>query len=369
MKKSVHGGEFFDAIGNDFATLERSSEIINADVLDAWFDPSPKIIEKIREYLPFILRTSPPNYSEGLIKIISHYRGVSEENILAGEGSSELIFLFFQHLVEKNCKALILDPTYGEYQHVLENLCKAEIFRHMLQKENEFKIQPEILLEDIKRIHPNLIVLVNPNSPTGKFVTKGAMLSLLDSIPKETLIVIDETYIEYAGKENSLEDEVSHRENLVIIKSMSKVYALSGARIGYLVAPEYIVEKLSTFLPPWSVSLFGQIAAVEALKDEEYYNEKHAITHALRKEMAQDLSTIPSIKVFDSVANFYLVELLDKTINSSKVYEQLKEENIYVRNPDSMSTQFEGRFIRIAVKDRESNVKIADSLRKVLNEN
>jgi len=69
-KQAYHGGAFFDAIGNDFSTLENSTKVISADVLDAWFDPSPKVIEKVRQYLSFALRTSPPTHCEGLIKMM-----------------------------------------------------------------------------------------------------------------------------------------------------------------------------------------------------------------------------------------------------------------------------------------------------------
>src|SRR6185436_11655468 len=114
MKQAVHGGAFFECIGEDFAALERSDEVVNADVLDAWFDPSPKIITKIRDYLPFILKTSPPTHSAGLIRTIAETRGLSEKNIIAAGGSSDLIFAFFRMFAGAGDKFVLLDPTYGE---------------------------------------------------------------------------------------------------------------------------------------------------------------------------------------------------------------------------------------------------------------
>lgn len=365
MLKSYHGGEFFNAIGNDFSTLEKSSEVINADVLDAWFDPSPNVIAKIQQYLPFILRTSPPNYSEGLIRTLSLLRQIPEKNIIAGEGSSELIYLFFQHFVSPSDTALIPDPTYGEYQHVLQNICHAKLVRHYLQKENEFEIHTEKIINDIRTAKPSFVIIVNPNSPTGKYLPKEKLLSLLRSSPKETFFIIDETYIDYTGGENSLEQEVMRFENLAIIKSMSKVYALSGARVGYLVASERIIERLSLYLPPWSISLFGQIAAIEALKDGPYYRMMYDNTSRLRADVLSQLRTFPSIKVYDSAANFYLLELLYED-TAREICEALARQNIYVRNPDSMSTQFNNKFIRIAVKNKPSNDTIISALKNVL---
>ncbi len=87
-----HGGDFFEGIGVDFNNLARKENIINADVLDAWFPPAPKIQEIIQSYLPWIIKTSPPTNSEGFIKTISEQRKLNQNSILPGAGSSDLIF-------------------------------------------------------------------------------------------------------------------------------------------------------------------------------------------------------------------------------------------------------------------------------------
>src|SRR5437764_9404775 len=89
---TFHGGRFFEAIGTDFQTLGREAHVISADVLDAWFDPAPQVIRKVREFIPFLLRTSPPIYAEGLVRAIARTRGLSEDSILTGAGSSDLLF-------------------------------------------------------------------------------------------------------------------------------------------------------------------------------------------------------------------------------------------------------------------------------------
>ncbi len=366
MKKAFHAGQFFQAIGEDFSTLEKSERVINADVLDAWFNPSPKVLEKIKNYLPFVVRTSPPNYSEGLVETISRFRGVPKQNILTGGGSSDLIFTFFPKMLEKNDKVIILDPMYGEYQHILENVIGTNVIRFKLEKQNGFQINTNLLIEKINTDMPKMVVLVNPNSPTGQYLPKEEVFKILKSISRSIFVVIDETYIEYVDKNNSLEKEVLNFENLVIIKSMSKVYALSGVRVGYIIANEKIVDKLGNFIPPWAVSLAGQVAGVEALKDEKYYQEKYQETHQLRKEMTEELSKIKSIKIYPSVANFFLIELLDEKISAEEIVQRLRKQNIYIRNTDSMSSQFENKFLRIAVKNERVNKIIVAALRKIL---
>ena len=110
-----HGGAFFSAIGERFDALERKEQIISADVLDAWFPPSPKVTAVLRENMEWLLRTSPPTHCQGLIETISEVRDVPACSLLAGAGSSALIFLAFRHWLNADSKTLILDPTYGEY--------------------------------------------------------------------------------------------------------------------------------------------------------------------------------------------------------------------------------------------------------------
>lgn len=361
MKRTFHGGQFFHSIGLDFSQLGRSEQVINADVLDAWFDPSPRVLAAIREYLPFVLRTSPPIYSEGLTETISKVRGIARESILPGGGSSDLIFSLFPRIIGRGERALILDPMYGEYQHILENVLGAAVTRFELTKAQNFSVDPDLLILMIRRVKPKVVVLVNPNSPTGNHLPKAEVLRVIRSVSPATQFVVDETYVEYVGREESLETEATEVRNLVVIKSMSKVYALSGARVGYMVASEAIVNQLSVALRPWAVSLCGQIAAVEALKDSEYYEERYADTHLLRRELTEMLSSQPDTKVYPSVANFVLVELLGEGVTAERVVRTLIDEDIYIRNVDSMSTGFGNRFVRIAVKDGKKNRRVVEA--------
>ena len=363
-KQAYHGGAFFDAIGNDFSTLENSTKVISADVLDAWFDPSPKVIEKVRQYLSFALRTSPPTHCEGLIKTISEQRRIPQENIIVGSGSSDLIFSFFPHVLNKGDRVLILDPMYGEYAHILEDVIDVELFRHQLRKERDFRIDYDLLTKDISQCKPVAVVLVNPNNPTGQYWENANIRKLTETFPN-VIFIIDEAYIDYVGREKFLEREVTRHPNLVIIKSMSKVYGLSGVRIAYLSAPVQIIERVFQFIPPWPVSLVAQIAGVEALKDQEYYSRKYAETNTLRKEMIQDLR-VSSVRIFDSVANFFLVNLTDPGLSARNIVKELRKKNIYLRNCDSISEQFHDDFIRIAVKDKTTNKIITGALKKLL---
>ena len=143
-----HGGAFFDAIGPEFDHLERRHEIINADVLDAWFPPSPKVIAALTEDLPWLLRTSPPTQCEGMARVIARTRGFPVACVLPGAGSSDLIFLAFRHWLNPASRVLILDPTYGEYAHVLEKVVGCRVDRLALVREDNYRVDLGELAKD-----------------------------------------------------------------------------------------------------------------------------------------------------------------------------------------------------------------------------
>jgi histidinol-phosphate aminotransferase len=357
--KAFHGGKSFEAIGDDFRHLDVADFVINADVLDAWFDPSPRVLEKIRRFLPFLTRTSPPVYAAGLISAIACSRGVQEDCILTGGGSSDLIFTCLPRLSCGIQKAMILDPMYGEYRHVLDELIGAEVIRFDLHKEEDFRVDTDLLVAQVLEKRPDMILLVNPNSPTGQHWPRSEALRFLDRVPGSVTVVVDETYIEYAGYMQSIENEACRRPNLVVLKSMSKVYALSGMRVGYLVGAPSTIHSLAKWVRPWAVSLPAQVAAVEALSDGPYYERRYQETHLLREEFVRDLRRYPQVEVYPSTTNFVLVETQS---SAQRILERMRESNVFVRNCDSMSVRFADKFLRIAVKRRPESARIAEAL-------
>lgn len=359
-----HGGAFFDAIGADCDHLERRKSIINADVLDAWFPPSPKVIASLQEDLPWLLRTSPPTNCAGLIRAIARARGVAIENILPGAGSSDLIFLALRQWLNARSRVLILDPTYGEYSHVLEEVIRCRVDRFVLSRENHYQIDPEKLENYFSR-NFDLIILVNPNSPTGQHLPRVELEKLLRKVPATTLVWIDETYIEYAGIDQSLELFAASSGNVFVCKSMSKIYALSGLRAAYLCGPSQLVEELSAITPPWAVSLPGQVAAIAALQDWKYYSEKIAETHELRNQLAEQLSSFAGWEIIPAVANFLLCLLPGDGPSAGEIVKHCRAHGLFLRDAGAMGRVLGTHALRIAVKDAETNRRILGILSQV----
>jgi len=356
-----HGGAFFDAVGDTFETLERREKIINADVLDAWFPPAPWVVRVLKDHLPWLLRTSPPTACEGLVRTIARCRHVGGQNILPGAGSSDLIFRALRHWLDEDSRVLILDPTYGEYCHVLEEVIGCRVDRFQLSWEGQFRVDLERLGIALDSGY-DLVVLVNPNSPTGQHIPRRQLEPLLRRVPAKTRVWVDETYVDYVGSDQSLETFAARSENVVVCKSMSKVYALSGARVAYLCAGAHQLEALRAVTPPWVVSLPAQVAAVKALESPGYYAACFAETHVLREKLAEELGGL-GWKVLPSVANFLLCELPGGMV-ASELVDYCRGEGLYLRDPGSMGSVFSRQLIRIAVKDAGTNQRMLGILRE-----
>lgn len=357
-----HGGSFFKAIGEDLQTLNKAKQIINADVLDAWFPPSPNVLKKLTENLPFLMQTSPPTHAQGLVKIIAEVRGIKEQYILPGAGSSDLIFLSLTKLLNKKSNVLIIDPCYGEYIHVLENVIQCCVTRFNIYRDEGFIINTGNLLKEINKGY-DMVVLVNPNSPTGVHTQKKVLEELLLKIPVSTIVWLDETYIEFVGSSESLEKFAIKTENVIVCKSMSKVYALSGVRAAYLCCSPHLIEILKQFTPPWAISLPAQAAAITALLDSKYYQQKYAETNILRNRLKQDLQQLGVDEVINGVANFLLFYLPAHFPQIDKFLESCKQKNLYLRDVSNMGKNIGLNAVRIAVKDEVTNNRMIDIIK------
>jgi histidinol-phosphate/aromatic aminotransferase/cobyric acid decarboxylase-like protein len=358
-----HGGMFFKEIGETFSSLHKSETIINADVLDAWFPPSPKVLAALQEYLPWLVRTSPPADACGLVEKIAQVRGVAKESVLPGAGSSDLIFLAFRHWLDCSSRVLILDPTYGEYPHILEQVIRCRVDRLPLRRENNYDVDWAKLESALEKNY-DWVVLVNPNSPTGRHIQRDELEKVIEHSPQRTRFWVDETYIEYIGGEQSLEKFAARSSNVVVCKSMSKVYALSGLRVAYLCAAPPLLEELRSFTPPWAVSLLAQVAGVHALLDPDYYAARYAETHRFREELALMLQPL-RWNIVPSQTNFLLAHLPEDGPDASTVVEHCRRHGLFLRNAASMGTGLNGRAIRIAVKDAAANHKMVEILKRL----
>ncbi|GIJ51179.1 hypothetical protein Val02_80650 [Virgisporangium aliadipatigenens] len=352
---AFHGGASFAAIGSGFDTLERRERIIPADVLDAWFPPAPGAVEALRGHAGWITRSSPPTHADGLVAAISAARGVPPEAIAVGAGSSDLVFRAFGRWLSPASRVLLPEPTYGEYAHVLENVVGARVDRLPLHPDEDWRLDNRRLGDALGSGRYDLVVLVNPNNPTGRY--EPDLAAALAQAPPRTRVWVDEAYLEYTGG-GSLEGLAAGSPNVVVCKSMSKVYALSGVRVAYLVTDPAAAAELRRWTPPWQVGLPGQIAAVRALADPAWYAARWAETAELRRKLAGALRERGATVDDDVAGNFVLVDVP----SAGECVARARRDGVYLRDLSDLSALYRGRAVRVSVRPEREHARIIDAV-------
>ena len=359
-----HGGQSWDTSKFDFDVRD---SLIVADVLDSPFPPCPEALDVIREQLERCCQESPPTQCEELIETIAEVRGVPARNVAVSSGSSSLMFSLLPQLLNERSRVLLLSPMYGEYSHILQHVIGCHITYFVLEDANGFAINPEELVA--QACEHDAVILVNPNSPTGVYCQ--AMDDIVSRIahsrnPNSTCktVWVDETYINYLPDAVSLETLCSSLPELVVCKSMSKCYALSGLRVAYAVSQN--MSTLRRYIPPWAVSLPGQLAGVAALRNGAYYETQYALIHEQRETMQGALEAL-GFRVFSGVANYLLTYLPPSSSYSSHQFiEACRVEGLFVRDAQNMGVSLPTNAVRFAVRSAEENRRMLSIVESVL---
>ncbi|MFD3477563.1 aminotransferase class I/II-fold pyridoxal phosphate-dependent enzyme [Streptomyces sp. NPDC058695] len=363
-----HGGASFTAIGTDFRSLHRRHQVVAADVLDAWFPPAPGVRAVLAEDPGWAARTSPPTAAEGLLAEVAMARSLPTETLAVGAGSSDLIFRAFRQWLTPQSRVLLMDPGYGEYAHVTERVIGCRVDRFRLRREDGWRIDPVQLSAAVRAGHYDLVVLVNPNNPTGRHAPAADLRSLIASAPARTRWWIDEAYLGYVDLTESLADLAATDPRVVVCSSLSKMYALSGMRAAYLVAEPVTAAQLRRWTPPWPVSLPAQLAAVAALRDPVYYSGCWLRTGVLRGQLASDLAALDEgLVVGEAVANFLTLTLPSGGPSAAQLVNECRRRDVYLRDLSPLSSQYQGRTVRIAVRDTAENARMVAACQAALN--
>ncbi len=184
--------------------------------------------------------------------------------IIAGNGASELIWLLCLALLQPGDSVLVVAPTFSEYGRCAQ-LAGAQVSELFGGHDLDYAVPMEQIRIEIRNTNPRLVFLCNPNNPTGHLYPVDEILDTVSSFP-ETLFVIDEAYIDFVPQAKSL---IKHQAaNLIVLRSMTKYYALAGLRLGYLVASPEIIHNLEDIRPAWNVNAVAQAAGIAALQNK-----------------------------------------------------------------------------------------------------
>jgi len=308
------------------------------------YGPSPKVVEILNEMADSTYRYP---YKDAKVKQnIARYCKCDVENIIAGNGSDEIIGLVFKTFKSNSVGTF---PTYPMYR-IISQIFNGEYNDTHLNPDFSFDV--ERFIEHEKFRQANLVFLCSPNNPTGGIIGKDCIKKILD---EGKITIVDEAYFEFYGETCS--DLIKDYDNLIILRTFSKAFALAGLRAGYAIADEEIIKLLLKVKPPFNVNLLAQEATLFALSDIEYMKKNVAKIVSDRKILMTKLSE--KFRVFPSEASFILVDVSPMTAN--EFFNKLFKERIIVRKLGKFGG-LEGEYVRISVGTSGENKKLIEVL-------
>ncbi|WP_242204698.1 histidinol-phosphate transaminase [Aestuariivivens insulae] len=265
----------------------------------------------------------PDPLQKSVKSLLSEAKGVSQNNILLGNGSDEVLDLIFRVFCEPNQDNIItLPPTYGMYS-VLANINAIAIKE--VQLTDDFQPQADKIL-DSADANSKILFLCSPNNPTGNSFSSESIEKLIKGF--QGIVVIDEAYIDFAEQPSWL-TKLSEYPNLIVTQTLSKAYGMAGIRLGICYASTEIISVLNAIKPPYNVNELTQQKAINQLQNKDLIQQQIESILEERKLLVSELNKISFVsKIFPSDANFVLAKVDDAT----KRYNQLIEQGIVVRN-------------------------------------
>lgn len=306
----------------------------------------------LREYMKFY-----PPQNNILSKKLGDAFNLNPDYLMLGNGAIQLIELILREF--KQLKKCIVSPTFSTYY---------ETDRHNITfftttKEDDFKINVEQLIDFCKKRKVEVLVIVNPNNPTGSIIEKKDIKRILSELKIKT--IVDESFIDFFDPEHSVEKEVYNNPNLIVIRSLSKDFGIAGLRLGYAVMnPTLKNEIFSQYGLCWNINGLAHFF-IELLNQKEFlekYKDARNKYVLGRDKFFHQLSKLKKMKVYPSYANFFVLDCFD---NAENVFSSLLfNKNIYTRILND-KLDLEPTFLRIACSNDQDNTKVFNALQEI----
>ena len=302
----------------------------------------------------------PEPAAESLASVIAGHYGISSRSVICGNGSTELIYLIPRVLRPK--RVLITSPTFSEYEKACTNSNdKLQVASYKLRRENNFDIDPDDYIKAIQGdLNSSLVTrhssqpfdlafLCNPNNPTGRLLKKEDVLKIADAARRlGCYLVVDEAFMDFCPDESVL-NNVRRNPYLIVLRSLTKFYALAGLRIGFGVFPPDIAEQMKMQKEPWTVNCLADAAARAVLDDSEYRDRSLEYISRERHYIEKGLKSL-SLEIIPSSVNYYLVRMRA----AGHILNNLSKKGILLRDCSNFVGLGDG-YVRIAVRSRREN--------------
>jgi len=283
---------------------------------------------------------------------------VQDDNIIIGAGSDQVLEFISRAVLTSDDSVLMSQVTFAMYEIYAKqmgaNIVRTPSYQHIVEE----------FIEAYNEHKPKIIYLCTPNNPTGDATSKEDVLKIINAVSKETLVVVDGAYMEYAAakdKQYSITpNDIIDFSNVIYLGTFSKAYGLGGMRVGYGIADSNLINELYKMRPPFNISTLSLVAGIEACKDEEFVEESITL-HTQQIKRYEEFAKEQGFSYIDSYTNF-ITYLFDDKIDSTKIADELLQQGVIIRNLASYGMNA----VRITIGTKEQNDRLFSVLRKVL---
>jgi len=324
--------------------------------------PPGAVMDALRSNLG-VVKYYPEPHSGALKARIAELHGVDPGRVIVGNGSSELLYLFFGAIGQG--RSLVVNPTFSEYAKA----CTVSGGTPLSYVPAHPLFQPDPL-EVANLAHGmKAVCLCNPNNPTGTLIARDPVRWLAGALRDTgSWLVLDEAFMDFVVPERRqgfLEPDGDVPGNVFVLRSFTKMFSIPGIRLGWGVGPPSLVRMMESRRDPWSVNSLAQVSGFACLEDPSYCDRVARYIHDAREELIRRLEEIEGIRVLPSVTNFLLCEITREGIGSADVVEALATRRVLVRNASDFPGLGE-RYFRVAVLTHELNRALATELARVM---
>ncbi|WKA53965.1 aminotransferase class I/II-fold pyridoxal phosphate-dependent enzyme [Planococcus shixiaomingii] len=326
------------------------------------FYPSPKILDEIKANLERLVCDYPSGMGINSL-LAAKYFGLKKEHVVVGNGAAEIIKSLMEILPGKIGMAV---PTFEEYP----NRKRKDDIVPFYPKNHNYSYTANDLMEFYENEEISLLLLINPDNPSGNYISKEDILGIAAwAESKKITFIVDESFVDFAEEEGAtlLQEEIlSCHPNLVVLKSISKSFGVPGLRLGILAAYNTeLIDEIKKDVAIWNINSFGEFYMQIFEKYKDDYKEGMRRFQNVRRDYIEDLSSVKGLRVVPSQANYVLCEVLGSHKAKDVTEALLDRFNLLIKDL-SQKNGLNGEYVRIAVKRSEENDKLVAALKEIL---